>query len=217
MMRRTSSRIAALSCAWSAIALSATAQGADLDVQVRAADGAPVPGAVVSVHLAGRATPRPRAGGTYMVDQQDIQFHPFVTAVPVGASVMFMNHDPVRHHVYSFSPAKKFELKLASKQQNQSVLFDKPGIVPLGCNIHDRMIAYLDVVDTPWAKTADANGHVVLHDIPAGAVTISVWHPYLRAPGNSLSRNVALSDGAGRSEKFVAPMRTPPHDPGSGY
>lgn len=197
--------------------LPATAYAADLDVQVKGSDGAPVPGAVVSVHLVGRATPRPRASGPYMIDQQDIQFHPFVTAVPVGASVMFMNHDPVRHHVYSFSPAKKFELKLASKQQNQSVLFDKPGIVPLGCNIHDRMIAYLDVVDTPWAKTADANGHVVLHDIPAGAITISVWHPYLRAPGNSLSRNATLGDGGTRAEQFAVPLRTPPHDPGSGY
>jgi len=215
-MRGSHSRMLALCCAWSAIALSAPTHAADLDVQVRGANGTPVSGAVVSVHLVGRPTPRPRAG-TYMVDQQDIQFHPFVTAVPVGSSVMFMNHDPVRHHVYSFSAAKRFELKLASRQQNQSVLFDRPGIVPLGCNIHDRMIAYLNVVDTPWAKTTDANGHVVLRDMPAGAVAVSVWHPYLRAPGNALSRNVMLGDGATHGERFVAAMRTPPHDPGSGY
>jgi len=211
------SRTVILLCAGGAAALPAAACAADLDVQVRGTDGAPIAGAVVSVHLAGRPTPRPRTGGTYMVDQQDIQFHPFVTAVPVGASVMFMNHDPVRHHVYSFSPAKRFELKLASKQQNQSVLFDKPGIVPLGCNIHDRMIAYLDVVDTPWAKTADASGHVVLRDIPAGAITITVWHPYLRGPGNAVSRNAALGEDGAHGEKFVVPMRTPPHDPGAGY
>ena len=197
--------------------LPAAACAADLDVQVRSLDGAPVAGAVVSVHLVGRPTPRPHPSGIYMVDQQDIQFHPFITAVPVGASVMFMNHDPVRHHVYSFSPAKRFELKLASRQQNQSVLFDKPGIVPLGCNIHDRMIAYLDVVDTPWAKTADASGHVVLHDIPAGVVLISVWHPYLRAPGNSVSHSAALGATGTHPERFVVPMRTPPHDPGTGY
>src|SRR6201999_1608651 len=100
---------------------------------------------------------------------------------------------------------KKFELKLASKQQNQSVLFDKPGIVPLGCNIHDRMIAYLDVVDTPWARAADANGHVILRDIPAGGVSISVWHPYLRAPGGSMSRSVALGEGGTHAEQFVVP------------
>jgi len=216
-MRRFHSRMLALGHAWCLVALPTAAQAADLDVQVRGADGKPVAGAVVSVHLIGRATPRPRPAGAYMIDQQEIQFHPFVTAVPVGASVMFMNHDPVRHHVYSFSPAKRFELKLASRQQNQSVLFDKPGIVPLGCNIHDRMIAYIDVVDTPWAKAADANGHVALRDIPAGAITISVWHPYLRAPGNTLSRNVTLAEGPAHGERFVAALRTPPHDPGSGY
>ena len=203
--------------ALAAAALPAAARAADLDIQVRGADGRPVAGAVILVHLIGHPTPRPRPSGTYVIDQQDIQFHPFVTSVPVGATVMFMNHDPVRHHVYSFSPAKKFELKLASKQQNQSVLFDKPGIVPLGCNIHDRMIAYLNVVDTPWAKTADANGHALLRDVPAGTVTISVWHPYLRAPGNSVSRNVTLAEAGVHAEHFVAPMRAPPHDPGSGY
>jgi hypothetical protein len=79
------------------------------------------------------------------------------------------------------------------------------------------MIAYLDVVDTPWAKTADANGHVVLRDIPAGVITITVWHPYLRAPGNTVSRSAMLSEGAAHGEKFAVPMRTPPHDPGTGY
>jgi plastocyanin len=216
-MPRPPIRIAAIAWSLGAAALPAAARAADLDVQVRGADGAPVAGAVISVHLVGQPTPRPRPGGTYMIDQQDIQFHPFVSTVPVGASVMFMNHDPVRHHVYSFAPAKRFELKLASKQQNQSVLFDKPGIVPLGCNIHDRMIAYLDVVDTPWAKTTDASGHALLRGLPAGAVTITVWHPYLRAPGNNVSRNATLSDAAAHAERFTAPMRSPPRDPGTGY
>jgi len=73
------------------------------------------------------------------------------------------------------------------------------------------------VVDTPWAKTADANGHVLLRDVPAGTVTISVWHPYLREPGNSISRNVTLAEAGAHAERFVAPMRAPPHDSGSGY
>jgi plastocyanin len=216
-MREAGARSARILLGWGAIALPAAACAANLDVQVRGSDGAAVPGAVVTVHLVGQATPRPRPAGPYAIDQQDIQFRPFISTVPVGASVMFMNHDPVRHHVYSFSPAKRFELKLASRQQNQSVLFDKEGIVPLGCNIHDRMIAYIDVVDTPWAKTADANGRVQLRGIPAGAVSITVWHPYLRAPGNNLSRTVALSDSGTNVERFVTPMRAPPRDPGTGY
>jgi plastocyanin len=203
--------------AWSAVALPVPVSAADLDVQVRGADGRPVPQALVTIHLISQPTPRPRAAGSYSVDQQDIQFHPFISAVPVGSSVTFMNHDRVRHHVYSFSPAKRFELKLASREQNQSVLFDRPGIVPLGCNIHDRMIAYLAIVDTPWAKTADAGGHVLLRGLPAGAVAVTVWHPYLRARGNSMTRTVTIADGPVRSERFAVVMRTPPRDPGSGY
>lgn len=216
-MRNAFTRFATIFCIWSVAILVGPVGAADLEVQVHATDGAPVAGAVVTVHLVGQPTPRPRPAGTYAIDQQNIQFRPFTSTVPVGATVMFMNHDPVRHHVYSFSSAKKFELKLASRQQNRSVLFDKAGIVPLGCNIHDRMIAYIDVVDTPWANTADASGHVLLHGIPSGTVLISVWHPYLRAPGNSIVRTVALSDTGARSERFVAQMRTPPRDPGMGY
>ena len=197
--------------------MTGTANAADLDVEVHGPNGAPIAGAVVSVHLVGQPTPRPRPAGAFAVDQQDIQFRPFILTVPVGASVMFMNHDPVRHHVYSFSPAKRFELKLASRQQNQSVLFDKTGIVPLGCNIHDRMIAYVDVVDTPWAKTADANGHVALRGLPAGAVSVSIWHPYLRAPGNMILKTVTLGETGTHAERLVAPMRAPPRDPGTGY
>ena len=197
--------------------MTGTANAADLDVEVHGPNGAPIAGAVVSVHLVGQPTPRPRPAGAFAVDQQDIQFRPFILTVPVGASVMFMNHDPVRHHVYSFSPAKRFELKLASRQQNQAVLFDKTGIVPLGCNIHDRMIAYVDVVDTPWAKTADASGHVVLRGLPAGAVSVSIWHPDLRAPGNMILKTVTLGETGTHAERFVAPMRAPPRDPGTGY
>lgn len=194
--------------------LPTTANAADLDVQVVGADGAPVRGAVVTVRLVGQPTPRPRPGPPVMIDQQDIQFHPFITTVPIGSSVMFMNHDAVRHHVYSFSSAKKFELKLTGKQENRAVVFDKAGIVPLGCNIHDRMIAYVNVVDTPWAKTADAAGHALLRGLPTGNVTITVWHPYLRAPGNAASRNVPLSETAVRRDRFAVPMRPGPRDAG---
>ena len=200
-----------------AILWPAAATAADLDIQVRGVDGAPVAGAVVSVHLIGQPTPRPRPGGPYVIDQQNIQFHPFISMVPVGASVSFMNHDPVRHHVYSFSPAKKFELKLAGKQENQAVTFDRPGIVPLGCNIHDQMIAYVDVVDTPWAKVADANGHVILRGLPAAGIAVTIWHPYLRAPGNSVERSVKLSDSAPYIDRVVVAMRPAPRDPGSNY
>ena len=76
--------------------------------------------------------------GRFVVSQRNIQFHPFLTIVPVGADVSFPNLDPTKHHVYSFSPAKRFELKLFARDQSRTVHFDKPGVVALGCNIHDR-------------------------------------------------------------------------------
>ena len=179
------------------------ANAADLDVQVRTASGAPVRDAVVALHLVRQATPLPKTNGNYAIDQQNIQFHPFVSIVPVGANVAFMNHDAVRHHVYSFSEAKRFELRVNERQVNRMVNFDKSGIVPLGCNIHDRMIAFIDVVDTPWAAKTDASGNASFRGVPATGVTVDVWHPYLRAPG--------------RSEVFTVALRSPPRMPDAGY
>jgi plastocyanin len=191
----------------------AAANAADLDVQVRTANGGPVRDAVVAVHLVRQPTPLPKTGGSYAIDQQNIQFHPFVSIVPVGASVAFMNHDPVRHHVYSFSDAKRFELKVNERQVNRVVTFDKAGIVPLGCNIHDRMIAFIAVVDTLWAAKTDANGNVSFHGVPATGVTIDVWHPYLRAPGNRVSRTAALTQGPAQRETITVALRSPPRPP----
>jgi plastocyanin len=195
----------------------AAANAADLDVQVRTANGGPVRDAVVALHLVRQPTPLPKSAGNYAIDQQNIQFHPFVSIVPVGASVAFMNHDPVRHHVYSFSETKRFELKVNERQINRVVTFDKAGIVPLGCNIHDQMIAFIDVVDTVWAAKTDAGGNASFHGVPATGVTIDVWHPYLRTPGNHISRAATLVQGPPRRESFTVALRSPPRPPDAGY
>ena len=193
--------------------VASSARATDLDVEVHGADGTPVRDAVVTIHAVSGATPAPRiAPGGYAIDQQNIQFHPFVTIVPQGAQVRFLNHDPLRHHVYSFSTAKRFELKLEKQQQDRSVTFDKAGIVPLGCNIHDSMIAFIDVVDTPWAVLTDARGRAVFHGLPSAPVSIDVWHPYLRAVGNHMSRTVPLG-ASGRHEGFAVTLRAPPRPP----
>ena len=187
------------------------AGAAGLLVHVRAPDGAPVADAVVTVRLVGRPTPGPPPMGARTISQKDLQFHPFILVVSAGTSVAFPNLDSVRHHVYSFSPAKRFELKLFARQQNRSVLFDKPGAVAIGCNIHDQMTAYIDVVDTPWAVVTDAQGNASIAGLPAGAVSVGVWHPYLRAPGNQLTRETS----AGGEESFVATLRAPPRPVGA--
>jgi plastocyanin len=108
--------------------------------------------------------------------QKDLAFDPFVLIVPVGAEVTFPNLDRVRHHVYSFSKGNKFELKLYGKEEARSVTLEKAGIAAIGCNIHDEMVAYIRVVDTPYAAKTGADGKVTL-DLPATATTATVWHP----------------------------------------
>jgi plastocyanin len=165
------------------LAFAGPALAADLTVIVKGDDGAPLPDAVVLVHPAGGAG----MGGAIhyswpiVMTQQNISFNPYVLIVPVGSTVAFPNKDKVRHHVYSFSAAKKFELKLYGQQEERTVNFDKAGVVALGCNIHDVMIGYIYVADTPFAAKTNAAGEAVIHGLPGGAGTLSVWHPDMKA------------------------------------
>jgi plastocyanin len=181
---------------------------AGVSVAVRGPNGQPIANAVVTIRLIGRPTPPPRIGAGYAVRQQNIQFNPFLLVVPVNADVSFPNFDQVRHQVYSFSPAKRFELKLYAREQNRTVRFDRAGPVSLGCNIHDQMTAFIYVTDSAFTARTDASGTVSLAGVPQGAVSISVWHPYLRAPGNQVSRQIDL--GGGARETFTVALRTPP-------
>lgn len=157
------------------------AAAGDLTVEVRNQAGEPVRDAVVMVRRSGgvpAGAPRP---APLVMAQKDIAFQPYVLIVPVGSSVSFPNRDKVRHHVYSFSTTKKFELKLYGRDESRSVVFDKPGAVSLGCNIHDRMIGFIYVTDTPYAAKSGADGLAVVQDVPAGAATLLVWHPDIKA------------------------------------
>lgn len=144
------------------------------------------------------------------MDQRNLQFSPFVLITPVGASVSFPNRDAVRHHVYSFSSAKAFELKLYGRDETRKVLFDKPGVVALGCNIHDSMVAFIKVVDTPFAAKTDAMGQAVLRGLPAGPVKVRIWHPYLKAPGNEIVRDIVVSAAGSGREAVQLDVRPPP-------
>jgi plastocyanin len=168
---------------WTAMLLPALAcigspQAATLVATVIGPDGAPVPQVVIhAVPVGGKlpATP-PKAA---QMDQVDKEFVPFVQPVQMGAAVTFPNKDNIRHHVYSFSPAKTFELKLYSGTSAKPVVFDKPGPVTLGCNIHDWMVGHLYVVEGPWfTKTGkDGKGGI---DLPPGEYLVKVWHPWLK-------------------------------------
>lgn len=190
------------------LSIATPAAAGDLTVMVTSPTGAPVKDAVVMVHPRDGASRGPiRFSWPYVMNQKAMQFDPFVLVVPVGATVAFPNRDPFRHHVYSFSPAKTFELKLYGHDETRSVKFDKAGIVAVGCNIHDNMTAFIRVVDTPYAAKSDARGAVVIHDVPDGQVTVEVWHPYIKG-GRDVARLVTAPHGP-LTVKVVADVHAP--------
>lgn len=154
------------------------AQAAMVAVQVQDSAGKPLPGAVVFLESRdARQLAKPLASAE--IAQVGRQFVPRVLVVPAGTAVTFPNRDTVRHHVYSFSPNKQFELKLYTGTAANPVVFDKPGIAVLGCNIHDNMTAWVVVVETPFFASSDAAGAASLRDVPAGSYRMRVWHPGL--------------------------------------
>lgn len=186
-----------------ALSVGGYAHAGDLTVSVRGADGKPVPDAVVMVYPNGQPTKGPiKFPWAYRVAQQNIQFTPFMLVVPVGADVQFPNLDKVRHHVYSFSAGNKFEIKLYGHEENRTAKMSTPGVVAIGCNIHDKMVSFIRVVDTAYAAKTDANGVVTVRDVPAGAITAKVWHPYLRGMKNEKALAIS-SVGAGAAREAV--------------
>jgi plastocyanin len=165
----------------------------DLAVSVTVPGGGPLSDAVVMV--------RPQAGAprtpikfpwAYEVAQRDLKFLPYVLIVPVGAEVSFPNFDGVKHTVYSYSEAKTFRLKLYGRDSTRVVRMDKPGVVPLGCDIHDTMLAYIRVVDTPFAAKTASNGAALIRDLPPGPATVTVWHPDSRAANGESVRKIVV-------------------------
>lgn len=164
-----------------------------VELNLRQRDGKPLAGAVLyAVPVDGRRLPAPVPA---VMDQRDRRFVPQILPVQTGATVSFPNTDSISHHVYSFSPPKRFELYLPKGQHNgnNSVVFDRPGIVALGCNIHDWMLAYILVVDTPWFTQTDDSGHAALDDLPPGSYRLVVWHPRISDEAPSLVREAKLA------------------------
>lgn len=192
----------------------AQAFAGDLVMTVRDGAGKPVANAVVTVHPAAGVPGGPiRFPWTYTVAQANIQFDPFVLVVPVNAVVGFPNKDKVRHHVYSFSAGNKFELKLFGKDESRSVTFKAIGVAAIGCNIHDQMVGFIKVVDTPFAVKTDGAGVATIRGVPAGAATVRVWHPWLRAPKNEVARKISFAASGVVRDQVAVELRAPAHGP----
>lgn len=160
-------------------------------VSVNQPDGSPVENAVAyAIPISGHA---PLGKLTAIIDQVDKEFIPYVTAVQTGTRISFPNSDNIRHHVYSLSPAKHFELKLYSGVASPPIRFDKPGVVALGCNIHDWMLAYVLVVDTPWFAVTGKDGQARLSGLDNGEYTLKLWHPDEKNPVADQSLRISSS------------------------
>jgi plastocyanin len=193
------------------------ASAAELEVAVVGVDGKAIGDAVVMLRASGVVPAR--APSTITVDQQGKQFTPWVQALRVGTAVKFANHDDITHHVYSFSPAKRFSYRLQTGEVQGPLAFDAPGVVVLGCNIHDWMVGYLFVTDAPRFLVSDASGHARFADLGAGGWTVQVWHPGLTAAAAPPDRSVTLAadDSLKISLKLNAPLReTGPRRPLAG-
>ena len=175
-----------------AFCLAAPAGAAELDLTLRTSAGKAVADAVVMVRPDAAQRGVARVAGPFVMAQKNTQFSPHVLIVPVGAEVSFPNLDPFHHHVYSFSKAKTFELKLYGKDETRKVRFDKAGVIGIGCNIHDNMSAWIRVVDAPFAAKTAASGQAVVRELPPGPATVTVWSATLKAPDGEIVRRVTI-------------------------
>jgi plastocyanin len=185
----------------------AHAQVGSLAISVRTPAGQPVADAVVVAmpnDTSVLALARPRAEELQQIDKE---FVPKVKPIYVGSTVAFPNKDSVRHHVYSFSPAKRFELPLYAGVPSQPVLFDKAGVVVLGCNIHDWMIGYVYVSDSPWFARTDADGRAEIAELPARGYTVRVWHPQQEGTEEATRQPLEVAAGRRAQVAFVVALR----------
>jgi plastocyanin len=153
----------------------------------------PVRDAVVIARSADDVKGEPAVGDIATIDQKGKEFIPHVSAIRAGTKVQFPNSDNIRHHVYSFSPAKKFEIPLYKGTPANPIVFDVPGVVVLGCNIHDWMTAYVYVSDVPYLAVTTKDGTATIKELPPGTYGVEVWHPQMKGTPTPRSHRVLLN------------------------
>jgi plastocyanin len=205
-MRRTAVVLALLAL----LSPAGAARAAILVIHVLTAEGHALAGAVVTVRpLEGPA--RHAAPQRAVMDQVNRAFEPDLLVIPLGSTIEFPNSDWVSHQIYSFSPAKRFQLPLYRGKPYPPVLFDQAGIVTLGCNIHDEMLAYVLVTDAPYFGRTDAAGGWSA-EVTRGQYRVTLWHPRLREEGADLERQLTVNetDRAELTLRLIKPLQPAP-------
>jgi plastocyanin len=164
-----------------ALACAALARAGGLEVHTLQRDGKPLVGAVITADAESPALP-PASPVKAIMDQVDLAFEPDVLVLPVRSSVQFPNSDAVSHQVYSFSSAHRFQLPLYRGKPYPPIVFEQPGVITLGCNIHDNMLAYIVVTAAPYFGRTDATGSWAVPAMAGGRYRLRVWHPLASEP-----------------------------------
>lgn len=180
-------------------------------VQVVDQSGQPVANALVIDLESAEIAPGRQDSAT--IYQRDQEFEPRFSAIARGTAVEFPNQDRSRHHVYSFSPARTFEIQLYRGIPSEPIVFDRPGLVTLGCNLHDWMIGYVYIAEhSRFAMTSEA-GLAELPGADSGDALLDVRHPYLLTPFEPQRASAARqADGTVRliidlQQNIVLPQR----------
>ena len=179
---------------------------AELTVEIRDARGHAIPDTVVVATAAGNGSPTLASPmKPALMDQVDKAFVPSVLIVRTGTPVVFPNSDTVAHQVYSFSPAKRFELPLYRGQVHPPIELDRPGLIVLGCNIHDTMLGYIYVTDSPYFGKSDASGIWKMSALPAADYDVTIWSPRFRREATPVKQRVSVSDAQPALAHFLLP------------
>jgi plastocyanin len=202
-------RLAALACVFLPVTAVSAADASSISGRVVGADGKGISEAVVFVET---PVPPAVANAQATMDQIDKAFVPGLLPIVVGTRVVFPNHDQIHHHVYSFSRTKSFELPLYKGLDAPPVMFDKVGVVKVGCNIHDWMSAIILVLPTPYFAVTDGEGRFALSDLPNGTYKLAAWHAQSKAKPEDTIQSIAVN-GNGAQANFtlaLAPARPRP-------
>ena len=191
------------------LACSLTGRAGELTIRVADRDGHGVAEVVVTA-TPSLGTPAAAGPKSAVMDQRNLAFLPRVLVVGVGTRVDFPNNDTVSHQVYSFSPAKRFQLPLYKGQHHPPVTFDQAGLVVLGCNIHDSMVGYIYVTPAPYFGTTAADGSLTFKQLPKGDYRIAIWSPFIAEAPGSLSRTVHVEGDESASFVLAAALRARP-------
>lgn len=197
-------RIPAIACLLLSTLKPLDASAGSFEIELKDTAGVAVAEAVASLVPLDFSKPNVAPADNVEIAQIGEEYRPFVTPVLVGTEVHFPNRDGVQHHLYSLSKAKPFEKPLYSSGTSESVVFDRPGVVTLGCNIHDWMIAYVVVLETPFFAKSDAAGRARIENLPPGRYRLETWHPRLPTP---LQREIAIAEEGETRETAALKLR----------